>query len=171
MMSCQVDSRGFLVFLGFQLLEECFEQPRMTGWRDDSCLAHIVDALDERTGQPELDKLAPDSLPFLMFRSISVLCFGKARCFDSVSISLLRHCDQRKKRRDQTVPRGETETPLFVDTNAVMSSALTLQRFEAAFTHASQSSNVKLSTRSNSLTLCVIKIRERATACPAINTS
>ena len=38
-------------------------------------------------------------------------------------------------------------------------------------THVSQSSNVKLSTRSNSLTLCVIKVRERATACPAISTS
>ena len=50
-------------------------------------------------------------------------------------------------------------------------STLRRANFRSVFTHASQSSNVKLSTRSNSLTLCVIKVRERATACPAINTS
>ena len=37
--------------------------------------------------------------------------------------------------------------------------------------HSSQSSNAKPSTPSNSRTLRVIKVRERATACPAINTS
>ena len=54
-----------LMFLSFQLFEKCFEQPRMTGWCDKALLAHLVDALDKRTGQTELDKLGPDppSLP------------------------------------------------------------------------------------------------------------
>ena len=56
------------MFLSFQLFEKCFEQPRMTGWCDKALLAHLVDALDKRTGQTELDKLGPDLLPFLMIR-------------------------------------------------------------------------------------------------------
>ena len=40
----------------------------MTGWCDKALLAHLVDALDKRTGQTELDKLGPDPLPFLMIR-------------------------------------------------------------------------------------------------------
>ena len=56
-----------------------------------------------------------------MCRWISMLCFGKvrrallfavttlqARCFDFVSISLLGRYFQRRKRRGQTVPRGDT---------------------------------------------------------------
>ena len=37
--------------------------------------------------------------------------------------------------------------------------------------HSSQSSNSKPATLLNSATLCVINVRERATACPAISTS
>ena len=56
------------MFLVFQLLEECFEQPRMTGRHDNAVLARHVDALDKRTGKTELDKLGPDLFPFLMIR-------------------------------------------------------------------------------------------------------
>ena len=59
-------SRNFLVFLSFQFLEKCFEQPRMTGRRDNAVLARPVDALDKRTGQTKLDELGSDPLPFLM---------------------------------------------------------------------------------------------------------
>ena len=61
-------SRDFLVFLDFQLLEKCFEQPRMTGRRDNAVLARHVDALDKSTGKTELDELGLDPLPFLMIR-------------------------------------------------------------------------------------------------------
>ena len=44
------------MFLGFQLLEECFEQPRMTGRHDKAVLARLVNALDKSTGQTELDE-------------------------------------------------------------------------------------------------------------------
>ena len=40
-------SGSFQVFLGFQLFEECFEQPSMTGRHDKAVLAHLVDALDK----------------------------------------------------------------------------------------------------------------------------
>ena len=49
-----------LPFLSFQLLEEGFKQPRMTGRRDKAILACFVDALDKSTGQTELDELGPD---------------------------------------------------------------------------------------------------------------
>ena len=51
------------MFLGFQLLKECFEQPRMTGRHDKAVLAHLVDALDKNTRQTELDELGPDAPP------------------------------------------------------------------------------------------------------------
>ena len=58
-----------MVFLGFQLLKECFEQPRMTGRHDKAVLAHLVDALDKNTRQTELDELGPDAPPpFLVVR-------------------------------------------------------------------------------------------------------
>ena len=56
------------MFLSFQLLEKCFEQPRMTGWGDNAVLARLVDALDKRTGQAELDELEPSPLLCLMIR-------------------------------------------------------------------------------------------------------
>ena len=55
------------MFLGFQLLEKCFEQPRMSGRRDNAVLARHVDALDQITGKTELDELGPP-LPPLMIR-------------------------------------------------------------------------------------------------------
>ena len=39
------------MFLSFQLLKKCFEQPRMTGWGDNAVLARLVDALDKGMGQ------------------------------------------------------------------------------------------------------------------------
>ena len=51
------------MFLGFQLLKECFEQPHMTGRHDKAVLAHLVDALDKSTRQTELDELGPDAPP------------------------------------------------------------------------------------------------------------
>ena len=45
------------MFLYFQLLKKCFEQPHMTGGHDKAALARLVDALDKSTGQTELDKL------------------------------------------------------------------------------------------------------------------
>lgn len=48
-------SGSLQVFLGFQLFEECFEQPGMPGRYDKAVLAHIVDALDKSSGQTELD--------------------------------------------------------------------------------------------------------------------
>ena len=38
------------MFLSFQLLQKCFEEPLMTGRRDKTLLAHLVDALDKSTG-------------------------------------------------------------------------------------------------------------------------
>ena len=55
------------MFLGFQLLKECFEQPRMTGRHDKAVLAYLVDALDKNTRQTELDELGPDA-PLLVVR-------------------------------------------------------------------------------------------------------
>ena len=55
------------MFLGFQLLEECFKQPCMTRRHDKTVLTRLVDALDKRTGQTELNELEPP-LPFLMIR-------------------------------------------------------------------------------------------------------
>ena len=56
------------MFLSFQFLEKCFEQPRMAGRRDNAPLSRFVDALDKRTGQTELNELGPDPLPFFMIR-------------------------------------------------------------------------------------------------------
>ena len=56
------------MFLGFQLLKECFEQPHMTGRHDKAVLAHLVDALDKSTRQTELDELGPDAPPLLVVR-------------------------------------------------------------------------------------------------------
>ena len=54
------------MFLYFQLLKKCFEQPHMTGRHDKAALARLVDALDKSTGQTELDKLGLDALSFLV---------------------------------------------------------------------------------------------------------
>lgn len=62
-------SGSFQVFLGFQLFEECFEQPSMTGRHDKAVLAHLVDALDKSSGQTELDQLGSASPSFLVVRS------------------------------------------------------------------------------------------------------
>ena len=56
------------MFLSFQLLEKGFEQPRMTGWGNNAVLARLVDALDKRTGQTELDELEPSPLLYLIIR-------------------------------------------------------------------------------------------------------
>ena len=56
------------MFLGFQLLEECFEQPRVTRRRDKAVLAYLVDAPDKSTRQTELDKLEPAPFFFLVAR-------------------------------------------------------------------------------------------------------
>ena len=56
------------MFLSFQLLEKGFEQPRMTGWGNNAVLARLVDALDKRTGQTELDELEPSPLLCLIIR-------------------------------------------------------------------------------------------------------
>ena len=56
------------MFLGFQLLEECFEQPHMTGRHDKAVLACLVDALDKSTGQTELDESGPAPPFFLVVR-------------------------------------------------------------------------------------------------------
>ena len=56
------------MFLGFQLLKECFEQPRMTGRHDKAVLARLVNALDKSTGQTELDEPGPVPPPFLVIR-------------------------------------------------------------------------------------------------------
>ena len=56
------------MFLSFQLLQKCFEQPLMTGRSDKTPLAHVVDALDKSTGQTELDELGLDPPPFLLIR-------------------------------------------------------------------------------------------------------
>ncbi len=54
------------MFLGLQLLEKRFEQPRMTGRRDRTQLSGLIDALHKRPGQAELDELGPGPLPFLI---------------------------------------------------------------------------------------------------------
>ena len=55
-----------LPVLSFQLFEEGFEQPRMTGRRDKAILACLVDALDKSTGQTELDELRPELFPLFL---------------------------------------------------------------------------------------------------------
>ena len=62
-------SGSFQVFLGFQLFEECFEQPSMPGRHDKAVLAYLVDALDKISGQTELNELGPDPPSFLVVRS------------------------------------------------------------------------------------------------------
>ena len=54
------------MFLCFQLLDKCFEQPHMTGRHDKAALTHLVDALDKSTGQTELDELGLDAPSFLV---------------------------------------------------------------------------------------------------------